>query len=100
MLTALFIVGVILIFVGLAMILLAPKAEKTHRGAQARGLDPAEILKQFAGVLDKVDRKYRIGLCVIALGATLALVAAFLEAKDAKDEAKKPAPAAALALRL
>jgi len=75
-------------FVGLGLIVFAPKPATEKKGASARGLDPEKILEQVNKLLAQVDRRYRIGLAVMLLGFALVGAGAYLQATDAKDDAK------------
>jgi uncharacterized membrane protein len=92
MITVLFIVGLVLILAGLLLIVFAPRPKLPESsGAEARALDPAEILKQVGVILDKLDKQYRIGAFVMLVGVALVSIAAYLEAQDAKDAAEQAA---------
>ena len=101
MTTALFVAGLVIMLAGLGLILAAKKPETAKKGAEAQGLNPEEILKQVNALLAQVDKRYRIGLTVMLLGLTLVSFGVFLEAKNAKDDAKDAKKAAAaLVLRV
>jgi hypothetical protein len=57
-----------------------------------------EIIEAFNGLLDKLESRYRIGVTVMAFGLALIGIGAYLEARDAKDEAEEAAAPAVLAL--
>jgi uncharacterized membrane protein len=86
--TALFVVGLVIMLIGLGLIVFAKKPETEKKGPAARGLDPEKILEQVNKLLAQVDKRYRIGLAVMLMGLALVGIGAFLEAKDAKDAAK------------
>jgi uncharacterized membrane protein len=90
--TALFIAGLVIMFVGLGLIVFAPKPETEATGAAARGLAPEKILEQVNKLLAQIDKRYRIGLAVMLLGFALVGLGAYLQAADAKDEATRVAP--------
>jgi len=89
MTTALFILGIVVVLVGLGLILFAPKPQTATKGAEARGLDPEKILEQVNALVEKLDQRYRIGAFVMMAGLALIGIAAYLKAGDAKDEAEQ-----------
>lgn len=88
MATALFIAGLVITFIGVALVLFAQF--KLPPETQAKGFDPGEILKQLNVLLDKIDKRFRIGVILMAVGLTLIGIGAYLEAKDAKDAVTMP----------
>jgi uncharacterized membrane protein len=85
MATLFLIAGLIVTLVGVVLILTARIAP----ASTAESFNPVDVLKELNKLLSLVEKKYRIGIVVIATGLSLIGVGVFLEAKAAKDEAKK-----------
>jgi uncharacterized membrane protein len=94
MATVLIIVGLVIMVLGIVVFLIPPKKEEPV----AEGVigDAAELLKQVALLLDKLDKRFRPGLILMLIGLALVGCGVFLESKDAKSAVEKPSAAAAL----
>lgn len=94
--TAILIVGLVITVVGLALILLArferPSTSTGGITTESFIEDVEKVIKAFNDLLDKIEQRFRIGVVVMALGLTLVGVGAFLEAKEAKDDAESAFP--------
>jgi uncharacterized membrane protein len=85
-----FVGGLLVTLAGVVMVFLARFEPRTTESVT----DLKDLLKEFNELLKLVQEKYRIGVVIMAVGLALVGVGAWLEARDAKDEAKKTAMAA------
>lgn len=92
--TVFFIVGLVITAIGVVFVALG-RFEKPAPAA-SESLDIGAILEQLNKMLELVEKQYRVGIILIAVGLSLIGVGVWLEAKDAKDAAE--AAAAALML--
>jgi hypothetical protein len=99
--TVLLILGCVVTVVGLILVVTAsfrrppappPPGQEAFDAGQIK-----DIIEAFNGLLDKLEKQYRIGVTVMAFGLALIGIGAYLEARDAKDKAED---AAAAVLRL
>jgi hypothetical protein len=88
---AILILGAVLIIAGLIAIYTAPKPALPTEKTEREDFDLAEILKELNALLDKFDQRLRLGVLLIVLGAGLVGLAGFIEAKQAKNDAKDTA---------
>src|SRR5688500_1670704 len=95
---ALMIVGLAITVIGVVLVLTA-SFERPATAAGAGAIDVKALLEAFNKLLDKIEQRYRIGVIVMAVGLALVGIGAYLEANDAKDEAKQKTAAAAPASR-
>jgi sulfite exporter TauE/SafE len=88
--TVLLVAGLIFLAAGLGLILTAafPRASKPEPKAEGLLDEVAKVLEQFNKLLDKFEQRFRIGILLLAVGLALIGLAAFFEAKQAKDDAK------------
>jgi uncharacterized membrane protein len=94
---AIFIIGSLLVIAGLIALLTAPKPTvKTSEAGRESVKDWAELFKQLNALLDKFDKRLRLGVLLIVLGVALIGVAGFVEAKKAKSDANGSALGPAL----
>ena len=96
--TALLIVGILVTLVGLALVVTASFQRPRAQEGGMEAFDPKEIIDAFNKLLDKLEQRYRIGVTIMAFGLALIGIAAYLEAKDAKDVAEDAAAAVLLLL--
>src|SRR5688500_18191915 len=87
--TAFFVAGLVITVLGVVLVFLA-RFEKAPATAEAgaESIDVAKILEQLDRILEQVEKRYRIGVILMAVGLALVGVGVFLEAKDAKDAAE------------
>ncbi len=86
---AILIIGAVLIVAGLVAIFTAPKPKAPQVRSEGAGKEIAEALEQLNKLLDKFDKRLRLGVLLVLLGSGLVGLAGFVEAKDAKDDAKE-----------
>jgi uncharacterized membrane protein len=87
----LIIVGLIITVAGLVLVVVQgvrPVAVPTVQ-SESPLADLGKVVEEFNKLLDKVDKKYRIGIIVMAVGLALVGIGAYLEAKDAKQAAEQ-----------
>jgi uncharacterized membrane protein len=89
--TVFFIVGLVITAIGVVFIALG-RFEKPAPAA-AESIDPGAILEQLNKMLELVEKQYRVGIILMAVGLSLIGVGIWLEAKDAKDAAEDAAAA-------
>jgi uncharacterized membrane protein len=87
-------IGLGVTLVGVILILLARFEKPAPPGPGEEAFDIGKIIEQINKMLELVEQKYRVGIVLMAVGLSLVGVGVFLEAKAAKDEAKKSTPAA------
>jgi hypothetical protein len=103
MANALFIVGLIITVAGLVFVILG-YFQKTEAavGPEGFGEDVGKGVEAITKLVEKVEKRFQLGLIVMAMGLTLIGVGAYInsiDAKDQADEAKDKATAAALVQR-
>lgn len=91
--TVFFIAGLVVTLIGVVMVLLARIRPPAPPATESIG-DIGKVLEEFRKVLELIDKQYRIGVIVMAVGLALVGTGAYLEARDAKDEAERGAAAA------
>ena len=94
MTSALFIVGLVLVVAGLVLLIMASQAKPSpisSNGPGPEGMleDVRKLIEEFNKLLDKFEKQFRVGVFVMSVGLALIGIAAYLEAKDANDLAKK-----------
>ena len=93
--TALIIIGLVLVGIGLIVFLVPPKEPAAPQGVVG---DLAKVLEQLNALLEKFDKRYRPGLILMLVGLALIGAGIYGETVDAKNAAKKPAAPAALVI--
>jgi uncharacterized membrane protein len=94
MATILIIVGLVIMLVGVVVFLLPAPEEKP--APEALVGEVAEVFKQVAALLDKLDKRYRPGLILMLVGLAVVGSGVYLESVDAKHAAKKAGTPTAL----
>jgi hypothetical protein len=82
--TVLFVVGLGVTLVGVAMVVLARAKPPPPPATEGLG-DLAKIVEEFRKILGLIDKQYRIGVILLAVGLALVGTGAWLEARDAND---------------
>lgn len=95
--TALIIIGLVFMVVGL-IVFLWPKDESSRLVPQALASELADVLKEFNLFLDKFDKRYRPGLVLMLVGLALVGSGIYLETVDAKNAAKRTGSSTSLVL--
>ena len=97
MANALFIVGLVITVIGLIMVILgyfqAPD-KPAVAGPEGFGEDVAKAVEAVTKLIEKVEKRFQLGLIVMAIGLTLIGVGAFVKASDAKTDSKGNSEAA------
>ena len=102
--TIILVLGGLLILAGLVAIFTVPRREpaslESRPGAESFLGDLRGVLEQLNSFLDRFEQRFRLGVLLVTLGAGLVGLAGYLEAKQAKDDAKDATKAtAALVVR-
>ena len=72
--------------IGVAMVVLARVKPPPPPATEGLG-DIAKIVEEFRRILGLIDKQYRVGVILMAVGLALVGTGAWLEAREAKDEA-------------
>src|SRR5688500_4571353 len=100
----LIILGCVVTVVGLLLVVTASFSRPPAPAPPGQeAFDPGqikEIIEAFNGLLDKLEKQYRLGVTVMAFGLALIGSGAYLEARDAKDKAEEAAALPALVVRV
>ncbi len=87
---ALFILGVLLALVGIVFVFLGRFDDPPEKDADS--LTVGDVFERLKLVLQKVEKRYRWGVVMIALGLTLIGAGAWLAALSAQSAASMPPP--------
>jgi hypothetical protein len=97
--TVLLIAGLLVMAAGIVLLFIATLAKPAQ--LQVAGVKPESIVKELTDAIkaindyfDKFEQKFRIGVLLVTVGAAMVGLAAFFEAKQAKDDAKSASSAA------
>jgi hypothetical protein len=101
--TVLLIAGLLVMAAGIVLLFIATLAKPAPvaGGDVKRESIVKEItdaIKAINEYFDKFEQKFRIGVLLVTVGAAMVGLAGFFEAKQAKDDAKSAASAAAFVL--
>jgi uncharacterized membrane protein len=91
MANALFIVGLVITVVGLIMVIAGyfqTPDKPPATGPEGFGEDVAKAVEAVTKLIEKVEKRFQLGLIVMAIGLTLVGVGAFVKATDAKADSK------------
>jgi uncharacterized membrane protein len=93
--TVLLIAGLVVIAAGIVLLFVAT-SQKPPPNVKSESIvtELTDAIKALNDYLDKFEQKFRIGVLLVTIGAAMVGLAAYFEAKDAKDTATKAAPAA------
>ena len=72
--TILIAAGLVFLLAGLVIFVLPPK-----QGPGLESVDIAAVLEQLNGLLDRLDKRYRPGLVLMAVGLTLVGLGVYIE---------------------
>lgn len=91
---AITIVGLVLTVLGAISVVAAqfqrpPKSPPKGQEAALGGDEIAKILDSFNKLLDKLEKQYRAGICLIAAGIVFVAIGTSMDAQDAKDKAEE-----------
>ena len=82
--TVLFVVGLGVTLIGVVMVVLAHAKPPPPPATEGLG-DLVKIVEEFRKILGLIDKQYRIGVILVAVGLALVGTGAWLEARDAND---------------